>query len=389
MTNHSERKQAVRNVFAKEFGGAPEFWVRAPGRVDIMGSYTDFNLGYVLALTLDRDTWIVARPRPDQTVNLFSLNMNERRSFQLSDQANGKEHNWSVYAQGVALMLQQDGHKLGGFDAVVHGTVPLGSGLSSSAAFEVATATLFDRMNKLGIDPVTVAKVGLRAENDVVGVKCGILDQYCAALGRKHTALLIDFKALSSRKVDFPKGVCTVICNTCVPRQLKGSAFDERRASCEQGAAQIARTFQHVKTLRDVSLEQFKEVESQLPPLVAKRGRFIIQENGRVLKLAEALAADDRAQIATLTAESYAGARSLFEITIPAMDQMMAAMRSGPGVIGARQAGAGFGGCLSAFVEAARAEEFVAHVLADYEKRSGIKPEVYVSHTSDGAGEIQ
>lgn len=386
--DHAARKRLVGEAFRQQFEASPDYWVRAPGRVDLMGSHTDYNAGTVLTLAIDRDTWIAARRRSDETVNLVSLNMDDAASFTPADASGKLDGSWAQYAQAVAIVLRQNGHQLCGFDGVIHGTVPLSSGLSSSAALEVATCTLYNGMCGLGLDPLTIAQLCQRAENDVVGVSCGILDQYSSVMGRAHGAILLDCRSLTHEVASFPEGVSVVICNTCAPRNLKGSEFDTRRAECEAGAAAIGKQFPEVNTLRDATLPQFEAAESSMPPEVARRSRFIIEEIVRVSDMAAALARNDRAAIGELTARSYLGARDLFEIGAPSMEAMMDAMRSGPGLIGARQSGAGWGGCLLAYVDEDESDAFVAHVETDYRQRTGITPEVYVVSAADGAGRI-
>lgn len=374
------RRAQLAQAFAQCYGSQPTQWVRAPGRVDLMGSHTDYNQGFVLTLPIDRDTWIAARPTDARRVRLVSLNLDEAAEFNLDDPA-PTATDFARYVQAVAMILHREGFSpLTGFDAVIHSTVPLRSGLSSSAALEAATAVLLAALNGFTVEPVRLAKLCQRAENEIVGMQCGILDQYSSILGRAGTAVVLDCRQLTHRNAPLPADVLIVICNTCAPRELAGSEYGERRAQCEEGARQLG-----VAYLRDVSIEQFARRERELPPVVARRCRFIIEESGRVGGLAHALTQNDRAAIGRLTAASYAGARDLFEIGAPAMDAMMRAMLGSPGVIGARQAGAGFGGCLVAFVQEGELEPFVAHVQRQYPAETGMTPEVYPVTAADGA----
>ena len=291
--------------------------------------------------------------------------------------------------KGVAAILQAAGYPLVGFDGLIHSTVPFSSGLSSSAALEIATAVLFRALGGWPLDPVEMARLCQRAENQFVGVNCGILDQYTSAMGQEGHAVLLDCRHLTSEIVPIQPGIQVVICDTQAKRELTGCEYDERRAQCEEGAARLAEVYPGVKTLRDVSLPQLETHESDLTDTVARRARFIIQENERVLALADALTAGDTHQIARLCAESFAGARDLYEISIPAMETMMAAMLSGPGVIGARQAGAGFGGCMVAFVERDCVPAFAEHVEARYLANSGRAPKVYPVFAAPGGGVLE
>ena len=371
-----ERKSLMRREFAARFGGEPANWVLAPGRVDLMGSHTDYNQGYVLTLALDRDTCIAARPRPDRQVAIQSLNMQGSAVFDLDRISHDRQAPWTNYVRGVSAVLQAEGYSLGGFDGLVHSTLPLSSGLSSSAALEVATALLFNQMGSLGIDPVRLALLSQRAENQFVGMNCGILDQYTSAVCPRGSALLLDCRHLTSQPVALHSSVRVVLCDTRVRRELTGSEYPERRAQCEQGVAQLAEYYSGI-ALRDVSQEQFALHAADLPALVAKRCRFILEENQRVLDLALALPAGDQDAIFKLTAASFAGARDLYEIVTHEMEKMIEAISGAPGVIGARQAGAGFGGCMVAFVQDGLVGLFAEQVCQAYAASTGILPNVF------------
>ncbi len=381
MISISDRRAAVLTSFDNRNRARPTLWARAPGRVDLMGSHTDYNLGHVLTLPIGRDTWIAALSRADRRVRLYSLNLDDEVTFGLDHIEPGPTRHWSNYPRGVARVLGEEGLALVGCDGVLHGTVPIGSGLSSSAALECVMATVFEALGGWHLEPVEKAKLCQRAENRFVGVNCGILDQFTSCLGREGCALLLDCRDLTSRPVQIAPGIQVVICDTRARRELAGSAYGERRADCEQGAALLG-----VRALRDVTLEAFCRSESSLPGQVARRCRFIIEENERVLRLAEALAAGDRSSIASLCASSFVGASRLYEIGAPAMDAMMAAMRAAPGVIGARQAGAGFGGCMVAFVEARAVDSFALSVQDAYHQATGLVPELDPVEAAAGAG---
>jgi galactokinase len=386
------RKQQMTAAFRAHYEAAPAVWVRAPGRVDLMGSHTDYNQGYVLTMPIDRDTWIAARPRSDRLVRVCSLNVEGDSSFDLQEHpriAHDERTPWTNYVRGVAAVLQAEGYALTGFDGLVHSTVPISSGLSSSAALETATAMLFQTLREWEIEPVQMALLCQRAENEFVGMNCGILDQYTAILGQEGRALLLDCRDLTSRPVALPDDMRVVICDTRAQRELTGSEYGERRAQCEEGARLLARFYPKVTALRDVTLEQFEAREAALSPLVARRCRFVIEENERVLQLAEVLPTGDRAAIRALTEASYAGARDLYEIGSPEMAAMMNAMLNAPGVIGARQAGAGFGGCMVALVDIEHVSAFERHVRRSYTAATDIEPEVYPVQAAAGAGMLR
>jgi galactokinase len=348
MNSILDRRAQVLAAFLEHFNSEPEFWCRAPGRVDLMGSHTDYNLGLVLTLPIGRDTWIAARHRDDRTVRVRSLNLGLEASFDLNALDRAPNRDWSNYARGVAVVLQQEGFETRGFDGVIHSTVPMSSGLSSSAALECATATVFERLGGWKLDVVEKALLCQRAENQFVGVNCGILDQYTSCAGQEGCALLLD----------------------C-------------RAQCKEGARRLG-----VKALREISLERFNQRERELPAEVAMRCRFIVEENGRVLRLTAGLPAGDRSSIHRLCADSFRGAMTLYEIGAPAMQAMMEAMLAAPGVIGARQAGAGFGGCMVAFVEERQTHDFAVAVRAHYFATTNTEPEIYPVAAAAGAGVI-
>jgi galactokinase len=380
------RKELIAGRFAQRFGAQPTVWAQAPGRVDLMGSHTDYNLGFVLTQAIDRNTWIAARPRDDGKVVVESLNLDGRGEFSLERIEHDAAVPWTNYVRGVAAILREEGYLLRGFDGLIHSTIPFGSGLSSSAALEVATAVLFDALGNLEIDPVQMALLCQRAENEFVGMNCGILDQYSSAMGKAGSVLLLDCRDLTSQTRPLAGGIQVVICDTRAMRELTGSEYPERRAQCEEGTRLLAGFYPGVQALRDVSLAQLNAHKADLSSVVYRRCRFIIEENQRVLDIAGALARGDRAQISALAAESYAGARDLYEISSHEMELMMAAMNSGPGVIGARQAGAGFGGCMVACVEETQVDAFARHVQNHYLAISGIEPQVYPVQAASGAG---
>lgn len=385
MSEHA-RQARIEAAFECQFGRAPSVWVQAPGRVDLMGSHTDYNEGYVLTMTIDRSTWIAAAPRTDRQVAIASLNIEGAAQFSLDDLQYDSALPWTNYVRGVAWALQDAGYPLQGFDGLVHSTVPFSSGLSSSAALEVATATAFQALGGWTIDRVQVARLCQKAENGFVGVNCGILDQYTSAVGQAGCALLLDCRHLTSRAAPIDPGIQVVICDTRFKRALVGSEYADRRAQCEAAAAHLSQYVPGATTLRDIALEQLIAHGDELPDAVRRRARFIIEENQRVPDLAAALTAGDRGAIQRLTAASYAGARDLYEISVPAMEAMIAAMRSAPGVIGARQAGAGFGGCMVAFVERKRVNDFVPAVQRAYHTSTGTEPTVYPVSAAAGAG---
>jgi galactokinase len=374
------RAEGVAACFRERFASEPKLWARAPGRVDLMGSHTDYNLGFVLTLPISRDTWIAARRRDDGIVRVHSMNLDAADEFRLDGIDSISESRWCNYVRGVAATMQDEGLALTGCDAMIHSTVPLESGLSSSAALECALATVFAGLGGWSLTPERKALLCQKAENEFVGVKCGILDQYSSCLGREGCALLLDCRDLSTRAVRMAEGIRVVVCNTMSQRRLSGGEYAQRRSECEQGTAVLG-----VSALRDVTPEILAARRHELPERAARRCEFIVAESARAESLARVLAAGDRPAVARLCAESFVGARDLYEICSPAMAAMMDAMLAAPGVIGARQAGAGFGGCMVALVDAARTDAFRAAVLDAYHSATQVRPEIYPVEAAPGA----
>lgn len=383
-----ERRAMISNAFRARYDRLPTTWTRAPGRVDLMGSHTDYNMGFVMTLAIDRDTWVAAAPREDNRVTIASLNVPGEGIFSLHNITHDEEAPWTNYVRGVARALQDKGHSLRGFDGLIHSTVPFGSGLSSSAAIEMAVATLLVALDDINISPVEMALAGQWAENEFVGVNTGILDQYSSVMGQGGSAILLDCRHLTSQPVAINPELTIIICNTRSERNLVGSEYDDRRAQCEEGVAVLQQVYPTITALRDVSLEMFNNHKHVLPAVVARRCQFILEENRRVLELAQVLPGGDARELSHLFTDSYYGARDLYEVGSPAMESMFRAMTAAPGIVSARQAGAGFGGSMVALVLNQDVESFCDDVTMRYREETGIQPEVYPVKASAGAGRL-
>ena len=338
--NTQARAEHVSSRFRERFASEPELWVRAPGRVDLMGSHTDYNLGFVLTLPISRDAWIAARRTGDGTVRVHSMNLDDQDEFRVDDINPVSESRWRNYVRGVAATLRDAGFALTGCEAVIHSTVPLESGLSSSAALECAVATLFESLGGWNLTPERKALLCQKAENAFVGVNCGILDQYSSCLGQQECSLLLDCRDLSTRVVPIAGGIRVVVCNTMSRRRLSGGEYSQRRAECAQGAALLG-----LVALRDVTPRMLAARWQELPQQVAKRCAFIVAESARAEPwLEHSKLATRRAWRGTV--EIVRGRRTS-GICSPAMGTMMDAMLAAPGVIAARRTGAGSAGASS------------------------------------------
>ncbi len=372
------RRQVV-GAFQARFGVAPDVLVRAPGRVNLIGEHTDYNDGFVLPMAIDRAVWIALRPRTDARVEVYSLDLDRWAAFDLFA-LQRQQAGWVEYLKGVAWALTEAGFAVAGWEGVVGGDVPRGAGLSSSAAIELATARAFQAVSGFEWQPAMMAKLGQRAENEWVGVNCGIMDQMISAAGRAGHALLIDCRSLETQAAPLPSGVVVVILDTATRRGLVDSAYNERRAQCETAAR-----FFGVPALRDVSAARFEAESDRLDPLTRRRARHVITENERTLAAAAAMTAGDATALGRLMDASHVSLRDDFEVSNQALDQMVAIARAQPGCLGARMTGAGFGGCAVALVQAERAASFADDVESGYSAATNLRPAIYVCRADDGA----
>jgi galactokinase len=387
MATLDSRTHSMIEEFERRFTGSPTHVAVGPGRVNLIGEHTDYNGGFVLPVALKRDIRVVLRPRADRRVRLFSLEYDEQFEFDLDHIRHNPNKLWTNYIQGVAWVLQEAGLALRGIDALISGNVPRASGLSSSAALEVATAQAFLTASGLAsaLNGVQIATLAQRAENQFVGVNCGIMDQFISVLGQEGHALLIDCRSLDYRLIPVPKEASLVIGNTKASRSLAGSAYNERRQQCEEGVARLRQALPQVEALRDVSSAQLEAHRDLLSPVVYQRCRHVVSENERVLQTVEALQRNDLAAAGQLMNASHTSLRDDYAVSSPALDVMVEAMRSAPGCYGARLTGAGFGGCAVALVHRGQEQAAANAIYEKYPKAANIWPEVYLSPAGPGA----
>nr|WP_313620685.1 galactokinase [Pantoea septica] len=378
-------KTTTQQIFNETFGYAPTHTIQAPGRVNLIGEHTDYNDGFVLPCAIDYQTVIACAKRDDRQVRVVAVDYdNQQDSFSLDAPIlSVKEPMWANYVRGVVKHLQQRDASFGGVDMVIAGDVPQGAGLSSSASLEVAVGTVFQQLYHLKLDGAAIAVNGQEAENQFVGCNCGIMDQLISALGKKDHAMLLDCRTLGTRPVSMPKDVAVVIINSNFRRNLVGSEYNTRREQCETGARFFAQP-----ALRDVDIDQFKAVEHELDPQVAKRVRHVLTENARTLEAADALSKGDLKRMGELMAESHASMRDDFEITVPQIDTLVEIVKAAIGEQGGvRMTGGGFGGCVVALMPFDLVDRVKAAVAEQYEAKTGIKETFYVCTASEGAGQ--
>lgn len=378
-------KETTQQIFRQQFGYQPTHTIQAPGRVNLIGEHTDYNDGFVLPCAIDYQTVIACAKRDDRQVHVVAVDYdNQQDSFSLDAPIMSvKKPMWANYVRGVVKHLQQRDASFGGVDMVISGDVPQGAGLSSSASLEVAVGTVFQQLYHLKLDGAAIAVNGQEAENQFVGCNCGIMDQLISALGKKDHAMLLDCRTLGTRPVSMPKDIAVVIINSNFRRNLVGSEYNTRREQCETGARFFAQP-----ALRDVDIEQFKAVEHELDPQVAKRVRHVLTENARTLEAADALSRGDLKRMGELMAESHASMRDDFEITVPPIDTLVEIVKAEIGERGGvRMTGGGFGGCVVALMPFDLVDQVKAAVAEQYEAKTGIKETFYVCTASEGAGQ--
>jgi galactokinase len=382
----STRIEALVAQFRQQYGRSPELIVRAPGRVNLIGEHTDYNDGYVLPIAINRSVLAAATQRADRTVRLRAVDFGEQDAFSLDSIEHADRHRWSNYQRGVAVVLQEQGFDLPGVDLAIQSDVPPASGLSSSAALEVSMAVLWQTLVGFDLSRPELALLCQRAENTFVGVNCGIMDQFISALGQKCAALLIDCRSLEHRPVVLPDGGRVVVMDTRKARGLTDSAYNTRRAECEEGVRLLSAHLPDIRALRDVSLEQFECYGNDLPDNVFRRCRHVITENRRVLESVQAAEASDATTFGRLMNASHRSLRDDYQVSCVELDAMVEAAWRAPGVIGARMTGGGFGGCAVAFVEQEQADAFSQQVASEYQCATGLEPKVYVCTAEAGAG---
>lgn len=372
-------QQTIVTAFEKQFGEAPTHIIRAPGRVNLIGEHTDYNDGFVLPMAINRAIWVALRPTNTPLVKIHSLDFPDIITFSLLDYTKEKSSP-AEYVKGITWALEEVGYDLQGWEAIMKGDVPIGAGLSSSAALELAVARAFSVVSGHEWDATKMALLAQKAENQWVGVNSGIMDQMISAAGESGHALLIDCRSLATEALPLPQNTAIIVLDTGTRRELLSSAYNERREQCESAAKYFG-----VEKLRDVSLEQFENSKTGLDDIIMRRARHVISENERVLEAKEAMLKNDSAKLGQLFNASHASLRDDFEVTNEALNIIVNIAQEHEASYGARMTGAGFGGCAVALVDSEQADKFIAHVEAEYTAQTPHQATIYICEASNGA----
>jgi len=366
------QKEAL-SKFIKIFSDKPQVVVRAPGRLELLGNHTDYNGGYILAVAVDLYTTILARKNNSSRVRLYTREFNRQTEFDLSEITQNPEAKWADYVKGVIVELKKAQVSLDGFDAFIYTSIPMGMGLSSSAALETATAYTVGELFGHKVEGMELAKLCRRAENDFVGSRCGILDQFCSVFGKEHSALFLDCLTLEHEVIDFDDSNCAlVVADSAVEHSIAEGEYSTRHRECFSAAALIGKVLHRkIKLLREVQPEEFQQAADKLPEIERKRARHIVEENQRVLAGVSAVKAGEIEKLGQLMFESHRSSSTLFENSCEELDALVKIAAKHPAAIGAKLSGGGFGGCTANLVRKEGVGDFAAYIKNEYQKTIG------------------
>ncbi|MFC1497052.1 galactokinase [Verrucomicrobiota bacterium] len=376
----------LKDKFQDHFGCAHTIAAYAPGRVEVVGNHTDYNEGYVLSAAIDFGIFFLAAPSDDTKCTLVAGDLNEETSFDIGSITPSSDQPWSNYVRGVLAGLGKHGAVNTGFKGLIGGNVPLGAGLSSSAALEISSGLALGSLYGIKVDNLTLAKIGQAAEHEYAGVKCGLLDQISSLFGKENGLVMTDFRSLEVKNVPLGNDACFLMCNTKAKHALVDGEYNERREKCEESAKYFASVLDHpVTALRDVSWQEWEAHSAKMDPVTAKRAAHPIGEDERVLKGMELLAKGDLPEFGKLMFASHKSSREYFENSCPELDTIVDAAEKIPGVMGARLSGGGFGGSAVLLVHPRDVDVVSKAVNSAYEKVHGHPCEISVIKPSDGA----
>ena len=386
--SHIVNSSKLAREFTKLFSQPPTIY-RAPGRVNLIGEHTDYNDGFVMPAAIAFSTFVAIAPRADRKLSIQSDEFEGKYEFNLDQLPEIRTGRWCDYVLGVAIALKSKGFELGGANLLIHGEVPVGAGLSSSAAIEVASALALLGLRSQQVPLPELAQLCRRAENEFVGARVGIMDQFVSCMGKAGHALLLDCRSLEFRFAQIPAGIEIVVCNTMVKHELASNAYNTRREQCEEGVRFFAKLNPEIRALRDVSVEMLNAHAKDLPPSVFNRCAHVIHENQRTLATARALQEGDLDRVRDLMRKSHRSLRDLYEVSCQELDIMVECAQDQPGFCGGRMTGGGFGGCTVNLVREENAKEFASTIAERYRSKTGITPEVYLCKAEDGAQQIR
>lgn len=377
--------ELATRAFSEAFAGTPRNVSRAPGRVNLIGGHVDYNYGLVLPAAVELEVAVAFAPREDGRLRILSLEFEQTVDLDVAELAPGSVDGWAAYPAGVAWAFGRAGFDPKGLDAAVAGDVPIGAGLSSSAAIEVAFALAFRQVSGVEMSDLQLAKLAQHGENKFVGVACGIMDQVTSACAREGSALLLDCRSLDVRHVPLPPGLRIVVLDSGVKRELRASEYNARRRECEEAVTRLAEIDGEIESLRDVAPESLQTLLRHLRPPLDKRVRHVVGEIERVRLAAAALEQDEIERFGELMFASHRSSRDDYQVSIDELDALVELAGDAPGAVGARLTGAGFGGCTVNVVREASVDEFLSHVARGYEERFGRPPAAWVSPAAAGA----
>ena len=384
----SAKVEGLRGRFHELYRQTPTIY-RAPGRVNLIGEHTDYNDGFVMPAAIDFYTWVAASPREDGVLHVWSQQYKEQIEIPLDQIEGPSRGHWSDYVRGMAGVLRSSGKKLRGANLLIDGEVPVGAGLSSSAALELSTGLALLGASGLDLPRLDLVKLSQRAENQYAGAMCGIMDQFIAGFGRAGNAILLDCRSLEYSLLPIPEQVRLVICNSMVKHDLATGEYNARRAECAEAVRVLQKDYPEVRALRDVTLEMLQAQRDRLSDVVYRRARHVITEDDRVVRSAVALRSGDLDEFGKLMFASHRSLRDDYEVSCKELDDLVELASRSEGLIGARMTGGGFGGCTINLVQTDAVESFSKKIAKGYERETGRKPDVFVCSPAEGAGPVK